>query len=111
LEILPSIPKTMTIHVRVGRQRNGTTYELAPESRAALAKRASTELPSASSVFISHETQDHVELTYGPVWKHVVGILTGLTTDEIEEVDRIIFEDPQTSDTLFTPQTMDVKTG
>lgn len=102
---------TMTIRIRVGRQRNGTTYELAPKSRTALAEHFSNEIPPASSVFISHETRENFEFKYGPVWKHIVGILTGLSTEEIEEIEEIIFEDPQTSDVLFAPQKMNVQTS
>lgn len=95
---------SMKIRVRVGQQENGTTYELAPKSRALLEEHFSTALPPASSVFISHETQTNLETVYGPVWRHVVGILTGLSSDQVEEIDEILFEDPRTNTTLFTSQ-------
>lgn len=101
----------MTIRIRVGKQRNGTTYELAPKSQAALVEHFSNEIPPASSVFVSHETRENVQIKYGPIWKHVVGILTGLSSEEIEEIDEVIFEDPQTSEVLFSPQKMNVKTS
>ena len=102
---------TMTIRIRVGKQRNGTTYELAPKSRAALVEHLSSEPPPASSIFISHETRKNFEIEYGPVWEHVVGILTGLSTEEVEEIDEIVFEDPETSDILFAPRKTNVKTS
>jgi hypothetical protein len=40
-----------------------------------------------------------------------VGILTGLSTEEVEEIDEIVFEDPETSDILFAPQKTNVKTS
>ena len=67
--------------------------------------------PPASSIFISHETRENFEIKYGPVWEHVVGILTGLSTEEVEEIDEIVFEDPETSDILFAPRKTNVKTS
>lgn len=94
----------MTIRIRVGRQKNGTTYELAPKSRALLEEHFSTDLPPASSVFISHETRTSFEALHGPASKHVVGILTGLSSEQLEEIDEIRFEDPQTNTTLSTSE-------
>lgn len=99
----------MTVRIRVGRQENGVTYELAPKSRAVLQDQFSSEIPPASSVFVSHETKTNFETLHGPVWKHVVGILTGLSPEQIEEIDEVIFEDPKTSTTLFSSRKADVR--
>lgn len=102
---------TMTIRIRVGKQRNGTTYELAPKSRAALVEHLSSEPPPLRAFSYRTRPGENFEIKYGPVWEHVVGILTGLSTEEVEEIDEIVFEDPETSDILFAPQKTNVKTS
>jgi hypothetical protein len=99
----------MTIRIRVGQQKNGTTYELAPKSRALLEEYFSTDLPPASSVFVSHETQANFEAVHGPVSKHVIGILTGLSSEKLEEIDEIRFEDPKTNTTLSTSEKVNAR--
>lgn len=99
----------MTVRIRVGRQENGVTYELAPKSRALLQDRFSNDIPPASRVFVSYETKTSFETLHGPVWKHVAGILTGLSPEQIEDIDEVIFEDPNTSTTLFSSRKADVR--
>jgi hypothetical protein len=99
----------MTVRVRVGRQENGITYELAPKSREILEEHFSNDIPPASSVFVSHETKASFEALHGPVWKHVVGILSGLPPEQLEEIDEVLFEDPETSTILFNSRKADVR--
>jgi type III secretory pathway lipoprotein EscJ len=91
----------MEIRIRVGKQKNGVTYELDPETRAQLWDRFSGDLPPSSSVFVSHDTKENFETVHGSIQNHVAGILTGLSSDEIDRVE-VIFEDAETSTPLST---------
>lgn len=88
------------IVVGVGKQMNGATFQLSPQTRAILASAPSAQLP-ASSVFVAFDTRRAFEEKNGPMWAHIVMLLTGLTEDQIADLGGYTFVSPTDEEILF----------
>lgn len=88
------------IKIYVNEQLDGYTCRLDPKSKALVKSHASDTEPAAS-VFVSFDTKAQFELTYGSLWKHVAEILTGLTTEQLKGLGKLVFVDPKTERMLF----------
>ncbi len=79
---------------------NGATFQLSPQTRAMLTARESAQLP-ASSVFVAFDTSGPLDERHGPMWAHIVMLLTGLTEDQIAELGGYSFVSPADEEILF----------
>ena len=89
------------IAIYVTEQLDGYTCALDSWSQGVLNIQDSGTLPT--SVFISYETERHIEFFHGPTWKHTVEILTGYSAEELRAFGGVVFVDPETLNTLFEP--------
>jgi hypothetical protein len=88
------------IIIDVGRQMNGATFRLSPQTRVRLTEQRLGS-PLATSLFVTFTTRDAFESYHGPMWQQVVMLLTGLTEDQIEKLGGFRFVDPADSEVLF----------
>ncbi len=88
------------IVVEVGKQMDGATFCLSPKTRAFLRSRFK-DSPSPSSVFVSYATASDLEHYRGPLWEHVVMILTGLNEKQLSELGGFEFVTPMDGKVLF----------
>ncbi len=72
------------IVVEVGKQMDGATFQLSPQTRAMLSSRSGQRLP-ASSIFVSGAKQA-LGTMRDPMLSHIVALLTGLTDTQIREL-------------------------
>jgi len=81
------------IEIYIGRQGDGCTYQLHPKSR----KRIMEHYPSidpASRLFVGYPTKNEFEKIHGPILKHVVMVITGLSEEQINELGGFSIYDP-----------------
>jgi hypothetical protein len=84
----------------VGQQKDGYVFRLKPSSKKdLLQERDSPDL--VSSVFISYDTKHDFEQIHGPVWDHIISLLTGLSLNDLNRVGGFAVVDPGTGQTLF----------
>jgi hypothetical protein len=88
------------IIVEVGKQMDGATFRLSPKTRAFLRSHFE-DLPSPSSIFVSDETASDFAHYHGPMWEHLVMILTGLNEKQLSELDGFEFVTPMDGKVLF----------
>lgn len=86
------------IVVEVGKQMDGTTFQLSPQTRAMLSSRSGERLPT-SSIFVSGSRQTLGTLR-DPMLSHIVALLTGLTESQIRELGFSVVN-PADSEILF----------
>ena len=92
------------IVVEVGKQMDGATFQLSPQTRATLASKTGRQLP-ASSIFVSYETRKSAEAMQGPLWGHIVALLTGLSEDQIHKMGGFSIVSPTDDEILFESST------
>jgi hypothetical protein len=88
------------IVVEVGKQMDGATFQLSPQTRASLASQTGKQLPAAS-IFVSYDTRKDLEKTQGPHWGHIVALLTGLSEDQILRMGGFTILSPTDNEILF----------
>jgi hypothetical protein len=82
------------IEVAVGRQSNGATFQLHPQTRAMLESRFPGWSPAPSSLFVSSNKPWDFERMQDPMWSQIVMLLTRLTEEQIEELGGFRFVSP-----------------
>lgn len=92
------------IVVEVGKQMDGATFQLSPQTRASLASQTGKQLPAAS-VFVSYGTRSDFEKARGPAWGHIVALLTGLSEDQIHRMGGFSVVSPTDNEILFESST------
>jgi hypothetical protein len=88
------------IIVDVGRQMDGATFRLSPQTRARLTAQKMGS-PLATSLFVTFPIREAFERHHGPMWNQIVMLLTGLSEDQIEALGGFRFVDPAGSEVLF----------
>lgn len=88
------------IVVEIGKQMNGATFQLSPQTRVALAETTGRQLPT-SSVFVSYDTKSNFEAMHGPFWSHIVALLTGMSDDQIRRLGGFSVVSPTDNEVLF----------
>jgi hypothetical protein len=88
------------IVVEVGKQMDGATFQLSPQTRATLASKTGRSFP-ASSIFVSYETPKKADGVQGPLWGHIVALLTGLSEDQIHKMGGFSVVSPTDDEILF----------
>lgn len=83
---------THTIEIEVGRQMDGLTFRLSPESKDILRGSVPDTILN-SKIFISYDTKADFESTWGAVWEHVAMLLTGLPLERLRQFGRVRFVD------------------
>lgn len=86
--------------VDVGRQMDGATFRLSPQTRAHLATRKLGN-PLASSLYVTFPAKGALENQDGRLWAPIVMLLTGLSEDQIEDLGGFRFVDPADTEVLF----------
>ena len=87
------------ITIYVTEQLDGYTCALDPWSRIGLKVQDSETLPA--SVFVSYDTRGQFEFFNGPIWKHIIEILTGSSAANLQMSGGVVFVDPRTMQILF----------
>ena len=87
------------ITIYVTEQLDGYTCALDPWSRIGLKVQDSETLPA--SVFVSYDTKGQFEFFNGPIWKHIIEILTGSSAANLQMSGGVVFVDPRTMQILF----------
>lgn len=100
-QIMHILRQVSKITVYVTEQLDGYTCALDPWSRGSLKIQDAETLPA--SVFVSYDTKGQFEFFNGPVWKHIIEILTGSSAAALQMSGGIVFIDPKTLDILFEP--------
>jgi hypothetical protein len=88
------------IVVEIGKQMNGATFQLSPQTRVALAAQMGTQLPT-SSVFVAYDPRGSSEQMRGPFWSHIVALLTGMSDDQIRGLGGFSVVSPTDDEVLF----------
>jgi len=88
------------IEIDVGRQYNGCTFRLHPQSKAIIKKKY-PNLHSASSTFISYENQQDFELISESMWRQIAALLIGLSEPQVEEQYEVVLVDPVAGTEIF----------
>ena len=86
--------------VLVGRQSDGYVFRLEPSSRRLIMPKA--DIPgTVSSVFLAFDTKHHFEQVHGPIMEHVISLLTGRSSDDLNKTGGFSVVDPVTEETLY----------
>ena len=88
------------IVVEIGKQMNGATFQLSPQTRVALAAQTGKQFP-ASSIFVAYDTKRNSEAMHGPFWSHIVALLTGMSDDQIRKLGGFSVVSPTDNEVLF----------
>jgi hypothetical protein len=88
------------IIIDVGKQMDGATFRLSPQTNARLTAQKLGN-PLASSIFVTFTTQEAFERNQGSMWTQIAMMLTGLTAEQIEELGGFRFVDPADREVLF----------
>jgi hypothetical protein len=81
------------IEILIGRQSDGITYSLHPNSLKRIRQQFSQVRPKPS-VFIGNDTQANYETSVGPTYDQVAILLTGLSRDKVMELGGYRVVDP-----------------
>lgn len=88
------------VTVLVGRQRDGYVFRLQPTSRRMIMPKA--DLPgTVSSIFVSFDEKHKFEQIHGSIMEHVITLLTGRSSDDLNQVGGFAVVDPVTEETLY----------
>ena len=88
------------ITVWVGKDWDGFTFRLRPQTRVMLRSR----FPDAEMIpqmSISFATRSNYEAIHGPMYRHVLEMLTGLTSEEIDKIGGGVFVEATTETPLY----------
>jgi hypothetical protein len=88
------------IVVEVGKQIDGATFQLSPQTRASLASATGKQLPAAS-IFVSYGTRRNFDTAHGPLWSHIVALLTGLSDVQIHRMGGFSIVSPTDNEILY----------
>jgi hypothetical protein len=88
------------IIIDVGRQMDGATFRLSPQTSARLTAQKLGH-PLASSIFVTFTTKEAFERDSGSMWTQIAMLLTGLAADQIKELGGFRFVDPTDREVLF----------
>ena len=80
------------ITVWVGKDWDGFTFRLRPQTRVMLRKRF-PDAPMLPQMSINFEAKSGFEAIHGPIYRHVLELLTGLTSEEIDSIGGGVFVD------------------
>ena len=100
-QIMHTLRQMSKITVYVTKQMDGYTCALDPWSQRSLKIQDSEKLPA--SVFVSYDTKGQFDFFNGPIWKHIIEILTGSPAADLQMSMGVVFVDPKTLDILFEP--------
>lgn len=76
--------------------REGATFALKPGSRERLKSRFGDAAHVRARVFIAHETRADYDAVHANLASQIVQLLTGLSTQRLEELGGVVFRDPET---------------
>jgi hypothetical protein len=96
----PSAGPLGPVVILIGRQSDGLSYMLSPSSKKLIRKKFPGSNIAPGGVFISTATPSDNETVQGPIWDQVAIILTGLSLDQLEQLDGYQIYDPLTHRTL-----------
>lgn len=88
------------LKVLVGKQRDGYVFRLQPSSRRMIMPKADS-LGTVSSVYIGFDTKHHFEQIHGPIMEHVISLLTGRSSEDLDRTGGFAVVDPVTEETLY----------
>lgn len=86
--------------ILMGRQRDGYVFRLKPSSKKSLQQTRGPQ-DTVSSVFISYDTKHEFERIHEWVWDHVITLLTGMSSEEVDEAGGFVVVDPATAQTRY----------
>lgn len=86
--------------VLVGKQSDGYVFRLGPSSRRTIMPKPDSP-GTVSSVFIGFDTKHHFEQIHGPIMEHVISLLTGRSTEDLNRTGGFAVVDPVTEETLY----------
>ena len=56
---------------------------------------------TVSSIFVAFDTKHHFEQIHGPIMEHVITLLTGRSSDELNKMGGFAVVNPVTEETLY----------
>jgi hypothetical protein len=83
----------------VGRQSDGLSYSLSQSSKKLIQKKF-PQVKLVPNVFISTSTQSDFKTAHGSIWDQIAIILTGLSSEKIEQLGGYEVYDPTTKTIL-----------
>ncbi len=86
--------------VLVGKQRDGYVFRLQPSSRRMIMPKADSP-GTVSSIFVAFDTKHHFEQIHGPIMEHVISLLTGRSSEDLNQAGGFAVVDPVTDETLY----------
>jgi len=91
------------ITVWVGKDWDGFTFRLTPKARQMLRLKY-PEASMLSQISISFNEKSGFEAIHGPIYRHVLELLTGLGQNEIEKLGGGVFIDAKSEQTIYETQ-------
>ena len=85
--------------VLVGKQRDGYAFRLQPSSRRSIMPHVDSP-GTVSSIFVAFDTKHKFEQIHGPIMEHVISLLTGRSTEDLNRTGGFSVVDPVTEETL-----------
>lgn len=98
---IPAIFKIEEIIIHVGKQNEGYTYSLHPKSIIDI-RHSFPDAIVSSPLLIPYNVKVDFELMNGPVFPHVIAVLTGLSSQELDDIKQINFIDPLTKKNIYS---------
>lgn len=95
------------LKIDAGRQLDGCTFRLNPQSKALISNNFPDVYPP-SSLFISYEDHHSIEQFYGSMWWQIAMILTGLTEQQIKKLYEVVIVDPVNGTEIFNSSEQNV---
>lgn len=100
METETAASRSEPLTILVGRQSDGCTYQLDPQSRRRLAAHA-PEAFRAPLVFVGYETQADFERAHGPLWSQIAQLLSGLSEMALRAMGGFTLYDPERETTVY----------
>lgn len=97
------------LRIDVGLQGDGYAFRLYPLAEAWLEEHF-PETPRVDSLFIGYDGKHSIATIKEVNWYHIINLLTGLTSSQLEELDSINVVAPRTGKTIFQMSPQRVKT-
>lgn len=97
----PSSPGPLTpVTIVMVRRSLGMTFSLHPHSRA-LVRRRYPDAQQVSSISVEYGTRHEFEELHGPIWEHVAIMLTGLSIDQLDQLEGFEIIDASTWQSVY----------
>ena len=86
--------------VLVGKQTDGYVFRLQPTSRRMIMPKPDSP-GTVSSIYVSFDTKHKFEQIHGPILEHVISLLTGRSSEDLNRTGGFSVVDPVTEEKIY----------